>query len=108
MTLALSPTLAVALKKVSIYNVTAEQTIKENFPNLTIKTAPEFALQAGQLMQLILDNVDGIQSTYVAFTEMLRSHPVIPDLSSWKQKKSAGTWGGIARRPICIAQMQGM
>ena len=47
MTLALSPVLSVALKKVSIYNVTAEQTIKENFPGLTIKTAPEFALQAG-------------------------------------------------------------
>lgn len=108
MTLALSPVLAVSLKKVSIYNVTAEQTIKENFPNLTIETAPEFALQAGQLMQLILEDVDGIKTTYTAFTEKMRAHPVIPDLSSWKQKKSAGTWGGICRRPICIAQMQGM
>lgn len=108
MTLALSPILAVSLKKVSIYNVTAEQTIKENFPNLTIKTAPEFSLPGGELMQMILDNVDGIKTTYVAFTEKMRAHPVIPDLSSWKQKKSAGTWGGIMRRPICIAQMQGM
>lgn len=108
MTLALSPILAVSLKKVSIYNVTAEQTIRENFPNLTIKTAPEFSTQAGELMQMILDAVDGTKTTYVAFTEKMRAHPVIPDLSSWKQKKSAGTWGGIARRPIAIAQMQGM
>lgn len=108
MTLALSPLLSPALKKVSLYNVTAEATIKENFPNLTIKTAPEFALPAGQLMQLILENVDGIKTTYCAFTEKLRAHPVIPDLSAWKQKKSGGTWGGIIRRPICIAQMQGM
>lgn len=108
MTLALSPLLAVNLKKVSIYNVTAEQTIRENFPGLTIKTAPEFALQAGELMQLILDDVDGVQTTYCAFTEKMRAHPVIPDLSSWKQKKSAGTWGYIGRRPIAIAQMQGM
>ena len=108
MTLALSPVLSVSLKKVSIYNVTAEHTIKENFPGLTIKTAPEFALQAGELMQLILEDVDGVKTTYCAFTEKMRAHPVIPDMSSWKQKKSGGTWGSITRRPICIAQMQGM
>lgn len=108
MTLAMSPTSAVHLKKVSIYNVTAEQTIKENFPNLTIKTAPEFSTVGGELLQLILDDVDGITTTYAAFTEKMRAHPVIPDLSSWKQKKSAGTWGTIIRRPICIAQMIGI
>lgn len=108
MTLALSPLKAVDLKKVSIYNVTAEQTIKENFPNLTIKTAPEYSTDAGELMQLILDDVDGIDTTYSAFTEKMRAHPVIPGLSSWKQKKSGGTWGTIIRRPICIAQMIGI
>jgi len=108
MTLALSPVKAVQLKRVSIYNVTAEETIKGNFPNLTIKTAPEFSTQAGELMQLVLDEVDGTRTTYSAFTEKMRAHPVIPDMSSWKQKKSAGTWGTIIRRPICIAQMLGI
>jgi hypothetical protein len=59
-------------------------------------------------MQLILEEVDGTKTTYSAFTEKMRAHPVIPDLSSWKQKKSAGTWGTIIRRPICIAQMLGI
>lgn len=108
MTLALSPVLAVALKKVSIYNVTAEETIRTNFPGLTIKTAPEFATLAGQYMQLILDDVDGVKSTYAAFTEKMRAHPVIAGLSSWMQKKSGGTWGTIIRRPIAIASMLGM
>jgi len=108
MTLALSPVLAVNLKKVSLYNITAEQTIKENFPGLTIKTAPEFATTSGELMQLILDDVDGVKTTYCAFTEKMRAHPVIADTSSWKQKKSAGTWGAIIRRPVAIAQMLGM
>lgn len=107
LTLALSPVLAVSLKKVSAYNVTAEQTIMANFPNLTIKTAPEFALQAGQLIQMILEDVEGVKTTYCAFTEKLRNHPVIPDLSAWRQKKSGGTWGGIIRRYIAIAQGQG-
>ena len=108
MTVSLSPVLAVSLKKVSIYNVTAEQTIRENFPNLTIKTAPEFDTDAGELMQLRLNDVDGVETSYAAFTEKLRAHAIIPDLSSWRQKKSAGTWGTIIRRPVALASMIGM
>ncbi len=108
MTLALSPALAVNLNKVSIYNVTAKQTIQENFPNLTIKTAPEYATVGGQYMQLIIDSVDGSKTAYAAFTEKMRAHPVIAQLSAWAQKKSGGTWGTIIRRPIAIASMLGM
>lgn len=108
MTLALSTTLMPFLHNVSDFNVTALQTINGNFPNLRIVSAPEFSLPAGELMQLILDDVDGVETTYTAFTEKMRAHPVIPDLSSFKQKKSAGTWGFIGRRPVAIAQMQGM
>jgi hypothetical protein len=106
--LAMSPTMVVNLKKVSIYNVTAEQTIKENFPNLRIETAPEFSTVSGELIQFFLEELDGIRSVYTAFTEKLRAHPVIPSLSSWKQKKSGGTWGSIIRRPLCFVQMLGV
>lgn len=105
MTLILPPLSAVNLKKVSEFNVTAEQTIMGNFPNLTIKTIPEYATPDGNLAQLKLDAVEGQNTAYCAFTEKMRAHPVIPDLSSWKQKKSAGTWGAIIRYPIAIAQM---
>jgi hypothetical protein len=108
MTVAMSPISVVSLSKVSIYNVTARQTIQENFPNLTIKTAPEYATGGGNLMQLILDEVEGVETTYCAFTEKMRAHPVIADMSAWKQKKSGGTWGAIIRRPIAIAQMLGI
>lgn len=108
MTLALSTTLMPNLHKVSAFNVTALQTVKENFPNLRIVAAPEFSLPAGELMQLIINDIDGVDTTQTAFTEKMRAHPVIPDLSSFKQKKSAGTWGFIGRRPVAIAQMQGM
>ena len=105
MTAILSPLSAVSLKKVSDFNVTAEQTIMANFPNLTIKTIPEYATGDGNLLQLKLDDVEGQNTAYCAFTEKMRAHPVIPGLSSWKQKKSAGTWGAIIRYPIAIAQM---
>jgi hypothetical protein len=108
LTLALSTTIMPYLHKVSAFNVTALQTIKENFPNLRIVAAPEFSLPSGELMQLILNDVDGVTTTLTAFTEKMRAHPVIPELSSFKQKKSAGTWGFIGRRPVAISQMQGM
>ena len=108
MVLALPPSLLPALSKVSIYNVTAKQTILENFPNLRIETAPEFATPSGNLVQLFVEEIDGVRSVYTAFTEKMRAHPVIPDLSAWKQKKSAGTWGSIIRRPLAFVQMLGV
>lgn len=108
MRLALSNAREVELSKVSDFNVTGLQTIKGNFPNLDIVTAPEFSTDAGELMQLILLDVDGKKTTQVAFTEKMRAHPVIADLSSWKQKKSGGTWGFIGRYPIAIASMIGL
>jgi len=38
----------------------------------------------------------------------MRAHPVKVGLSSFKQKKSAGGWGTIIRRPVAIAQMLGV
>lgn len=108
MTLAISPTLAVNLLTVSAFNITAEQTIKQNFPNLRIVTAPEYSTVSGELAQLILDSVDGVATSYTAFTEKLRMHPIIPQLSAFQQKKSAGTWGTVFRRPVAISQMIGM
>ena len=107
MKMCLSPLQESYLLQVTTFNVPALTTIKQAFPNLTIETAPEYSTQAGQLIQLFLPDVDGVQTTYCAFTEKMRVHPVIPNLSSWAQKKSGGTWGTIIRRPVCIAQMLG-
>lgn len=108
MTLALSPEAAVYLNNVSQYNVSVRQTIRENFPNLRIETAPEYATEAGQLMQMFIDSYEGVETAYCAFNSKMRAHPVIPDLSSFKQKKSGGTWGWIGRRPVFVAQMLGI
>lgn len=108
MTLVMSTNRNPALAKLSPFNVSARTAIKENFPKLKIKTAPEFTTTAGEFMQLFIDKVDGARTFYCAFNEKNRSHAVIPDLSSWKQKKSGGTWGAIARRPIAVASMLGI
>ncbi len=108
MTLAMSPSSEVALTLTTIYNVNVQDLLKKNFPNLTVKTAPEYAGTAGQLMQLIADEIEGQRTMEVAFSEKLRAHPVILDVSSFKQKKSQGTWGAIIYRPFLITQMAGI
>lgn len=108
MTLALSPVMAVNLNKVSTYNVSVRTTLKENFPNMEIITAPEYATASGQLMQMIVKELEGQTTAETAFTEKMRAHPIIQLTSSWKQKKSQGTWGCIIYRPFLIGQMLGM
>jgi hypothetical protein len=108
MTLAMSPTAEVNLTKTNQYNVNVTDQLKKNFPNLVVKTAVEYATQGGQLVQLIVDKIDNQETGYCAFTEKMRAHPVIADLSSWKQKKSSGTWGAIVRMPMNIAQLLGV
>ena len=75
---------------------------------MTIKTAPEYATSSGQLVQLFADAIEGQRTVSVAFTEKLRAHPIVVASSSFKQKKSQGTWGAIIFRPFLIAQLLGV
>lgn len=108
MVLAMSPTAEVNLTKTNQYNVNVTDQLKKNFPNMRVETAVEYSTTSGELVQLIVEEIDGQQTGYCAFTEKLRAHPVKVDLSSFKQKKSAGGWGAIIRRPVAIAQMLGV
>ncbi len=103
MIMGLSPTNAVNLNKTNQYNVNVRVLLKENFPNLDIKTAVEYSTAAGELVQLIVDNLDGQKTADCAFTEKMRAHPIKMELSSFKQKKTQGTWGTVIYRPFCIA-----
>jgi len=111
MTLALSPESEVNLTKTNQYNVNVSDQLKKNFPNLRVVSAVEYSAAGTgttELMQLILDEVDGQSTAFSGFTEKLRAHPVLVKLSSFQQKKSAGSWGAIIRRPVAIASMYGI
>jgi len=138
MTLALSPAAESHFAKVTIYNVNVTDMIKKNFPNMRIVTCQEYestplgtvggvvssvstptisyttnpplsgGLQTLRVMQLIADEVDGQRTVDCAFTEKMRAHPIVVDMSSFKQKKSQGTWGAIIYRPFLIATMIGI
>lgn len=109
MTLAMSPVSdATGLTKVSDFNVSVQDRLKKLYPNLTVKTAPEYTTSSGELLQLIVEELEGQRTVDVAFTEKMRAHPIITAASSFKQKKSQGTWGCIIYRPFLIAQMLGV
>jgi hypothetical protein len=108
MTLAMSPTSEVALTKTSDFNVNVADRLKKNFPNMTVKTAPEYATTSGNLVQLFIEDYEGQRTAVTAFTEKLRAHPIVIGSSSFKQKKSQGTFGTIIFRPVFIAQMLGV
>lgn len=107
MKLCMSPQMEVNLTKTNGFNVNVSDQLKKNFPNMTVETAVEYTTAAGEVIQLIAENLDGQQTGSCAFTEKMRAHPVITMLSGFEQKKSAGTWGAIISQPLTIAQMLG-
>ena len=107
MTLAMSPESQVYLTLTNTYNVNVQDMLKKNFPKMKIETAPEYATTSGNLVQLIADEMQGQRTATTAFTEKLRSHPIIVAESSFRQKSSQGTWGTLIFRPFCIAQLLG-
>jgi hypothetical protein len=108
MTLAMSPVSEVAMTFTNQFNNPVADLLKKIFPNLKIKNAPEYATASGNLVQLIVDTVEGQRTAETAFTEKLRAHPIVIGSSNFKQKKSQGTWGTIIYRPIFIASMIGV
>ena len=108
MTLAMSPVSEVALTFTTQYNVNVSDILKKNFPNMTIKTAPEYATASGNLVQLFVDELEGQRTVSVAFTEKLRAHPMVVKESSFRQKKSQGTWGCLVFRPILVSALLGI
>ena len=115
--LALSPLSRTALKFTNSFNVNVETLLKTNFTKLRIVDAVQYGalsasnpqgVAAGNFMQMIAESIEGQQTGYAAFNEKMRAHKIIPDLSSYKQKETGGTWGTIIRMPIAFASMVGI
>ena len=109
MTLAISPASdGTGFTKVTDFNVSVAEKVAKLYPNLTVKTAPEYSTASGELVQLFVDEFEGQRTVECAFTEKMRAHPIVIGTSSFKQKKSQGTWGSIIYRPAFVAQMLGV
>lgn len=81
--------------------------IKRNFPNLEVVVAPEYD-DTTKKIQLIAMDVDGTPTGELAFSEKLVAGRLIPDLSSYRQKFMAGTYGAVIYRPVLVSTMTGI
>lgn len=117
MKLCMSPTVSVALTATNSFNVNVSDLLEKNFPNMTVEVAVQYGaltasnpqgIAAGNLVQLMVEEVEGQDVGYCAFNEKMRSHPIVRQMSSFRQKVSAGTWGSIIRQPFGIAAMVGV
>lgn len=118
MKLAMSPQSQIAMTFANSFGVYVEDLLKKGYPNLKVMTAPQYGQQstnnpqgystAGNFVQLIADKIQQQTVAYCAYNEKLRAHKIVPELSSWKQKQTSGTWGTILRSPIGIASLLGV
>lgn len=116
LTLSMSPALQVALKFVNTFGLTTMMMLKDSFPNIRLETAVQYGklsgsnpqgLAAGNMIQLIADRAGGQDTGYCAFNEKLRTHKIVIDLSSFKQKATQGSFGAVIRQPFALASMTG-
>jgi hypothetical protein len=105
--LALPPGLSIYLTNTNMYNVNVTDLLKKNFPNIRCETAPQYASNGINTIQMFAESIDGQETGYCSFTEKMRAHPIVTDISSFKQKKSQGTWGAIIFLPLAVATMVG-
>ena len=109
MTFVMSPNRNAALLSVNSFMAkNAKTLIKDSFPNIKFVTSPRYSVSGVEHCQLIADAFDGKKTGYCAFTVKMRDHRVVPGLSSFKQKKTAGVAGAFIRYPVAIAQMTGI
>lgn len=96
------------LTKQNDFGQVLKDRIKLAYPNMTIITVPEFATSGGNLLQLIVGEVEGQPTGELGFAERMRAHGVVRHESSYSEKKSGHNWGAIIYRPIFVTQMLGI
>ena len=117
MVLSLSNVSEAAFMTTNGFNVNVSDLIKKNLPGLRIQTAVQYGVQsstnsqgnpAGNFMQLIAEEVEGQRTGFCAFSEKMRSFPIIRKESSYVQKVMGGSWGAVIRAPVNVASMIGI
>ena len=108
--LLVSPAALADMNKVNDYGVTMKKMVADTFPNMEIVTVPELynSTLATSTMILMADNIIGQPVVEFGYTDKYYAHEIVRDLSSWKQKVSAGTYGAIVQLPFAIATMTGI
>lgn len=107
--LAVSPAMNVALGTTNTYGKTVLDMLNQYFSSLEIVVIPELAsLEAGDTIVMVAPEVNGMPTAELAYGLKMRAGRVIPDMSSFRQKFVASTYGGIVYQPFAFASITGM
>lgn len=96
------------LTKQNAFGQVLKDRLKLAYPNMTIETIPEFATTSGNLVQMIIQDVEGFRTGELAYAERMRAHGVVRHSSYFSEKKSGHAWGAVIYYPNFIAQMLGV
>ena len=114
----LGSVIANALATINAFGITVRGMLKESYPNLklvegvtqyNVKSAqnPQ-GIVAGNLLQIWAPELQGQRAALPAYSEKQRAHPIIREMSAFRQKKTAGGWGMVVRMPFAAASMVGI
>jgi len=115
--LAMSPHSQGALTATNTFNVNVMALLKNNYKNLKIGSAIQYGAvtaqnpqgnAVGETVQLWCPDAEGQDSGFCSFNTKLFAGPVIPDLSSYKQKLAQGVSGFILRQPFALGTLVGV
>lgn len=110
--LATSPGLRTLLAEPTQLGITVMSMLKEYFPNMEFVSLPQlgaaYAPAASETMMIIAPEVLGNQTGLLGFGEKIRMGRIVASLSSFAQKITGTTYGGVIRVPAAVAQMTGM
>ncbi|MGJ8524335.1 hypothetical protein LMG33818_000043 [Halomonadaceae bacterium LMG 33818] len=109
--LAVSPQVNVYLGAATDFNVSVLDMLKKYFTNLRIVVLPQLAAgnnAKGETLYMVAPRIAGMPSGILGYGEKFRAGRIIPALSSFSQKMSATTYGGVVQVPAAIGSMVGI
>lgn len=104
-----SPEMNVLLGKATDFNVSVLDMLHKYFTNLEIVVIPELHSQlSGETIFMVCPEVNGTPTGQLAFGDKMRMGRVIPEMSSFRQKVVATTYGGLVYQPFAFSSITGM
>ncbi|MEV9060094.1 major capsid family protein [Klebsiella quasipneumoniae] len=92
--------------------LTTMKMLEDYFPNAEFVSLPQlgaaYAPAASETLMIIAPEVLGNETGLLGFGEKIRMGRVVPSLSSFAQKVTGTTYGGVIRVPAAVAQMTGI
>ncbi|WP_248787310.1 hypothetical protein [Escherichia coli] len=92
--------------------LTTMKMLEDYFPNAEFVSLPQlgaaYAPSSSETLMIIAPEVLGNQTGLLGFGEKIRMGRIVPDLSSFAQKVTGTTYGGVIRVPAAVAQMTGI